>query len=231
MTKRQQIVVVNAKGGCGKTTIAVNLAAYYAESGYKTTLLDYDPQGSASFWLGKRSATLNNIQSIPAYKYSHSVTRSWFLRIEADTERVILDTPAGLELAGCQRLLDKADAILVPVLPSDIDIHAATHFIADLLLIAKQHRSRQRIAVIANRARVNLLSYQKLERFLASLGIPFIATLRDTTLYTHGAEQGLGIHELKTRRKQTDMDAWQAIIEWLDALQQEKHQANDNAAG
>lgn len=219
MSASQRIVILNSKGGCGKTTLATNLAAYYAHQGFKTALLDYDPQGSATFWLSKRPANRGKIQAIPAYKYSHSVTRSWFLRVEPNTERIIVDSPAGLEMSGFQQLLDKADAILIPVLPSDIDIHAASHCIADLLLVAKQHKRRQRIAVIANRVRKNLLVYQKLERFLTSLGIPFVATLRDTTLYVQAADQGLGMHELHSYRNRDDLDSWQQLITWLDQLE------------
>lgn len=219
MSASQRIVILNSKGGCGKTTLATNLAAYYAHQGFKTALLDYDPQGSATFWLSKRPANRGKIQAIPAYKYSHSVTRSWFLRVEPNTERIIVDSPAGLEMSGFQQLLDKADAILIPVLPSDIDIHAASHCIADLLLVAKQHKRRQRIAVIANRVRKNLLVYQKLERFLTSLGIPFVATLRDTTLYVQAADQGLGMHELHSYRNRDDLESWRQLITWLDQLE------------
>lgn len=230
MIKGQRIVILNAKGGSGKTTLAANLAAYYAHRGYKTALLDYDPQGSATFWLSRRPANLPRIQSIPACKYNHSVTRSWFVRVETNTERVIVDSPAGLEMSGFAQLLDKADAILIPVLPSDLDIHAASHCIADLLLVAKQHKRRDRIAVIANRARKNLLIYQKLERFLNSLGIPFVTSLRDTTLYVQAAEQGLGIHELKSYRKEEDLESWRPLIAWLDGLAEESR-SGDGSVG
>jgi chromosome partitioning protein len=219
MAGSQRIVVLNSKGGCGKTTLATNLAACYAQAGFKTALLDYDPQGSATFWLSRRPKDRAPIQSIPAYKYNHSVTRSWFLRVEPNTERVIVDSPAGLEMSGFQQLLDKADAILIPVLPSDIDIHAASHCIADLLLVAKQHKRRQRIAVIANRVRKNLLVYQKLETFLRSLGIPFVTSLRDTTLYVQASDQGLGIHELHSSRRREDLEHWRELMAWLDQLQ------------
>lgn len=219
MKDGQRIVILNSKGGCGKTTLATNLAAYYAQAGRKTALMDYDPQGSATFWLSKRPKDRPAIQSIPAYKYSHSVTRSWFLRVETNTQRTIIDSPAGLEMSGFQQLLDKADAILIPVLPSDIDIHAASHCIADLLLVAKQHKRRQRIAVIANRVRKNLLVYQKLEKFLCSLGIPFVTTLRDTTLYVQATDQGLGIHELHSYRNKEDLEQWRTLINWLDQLE------------
>lgn len=230
MTSSQRIVILNSKGGCGKTTLATNLAAYYAHRGFKTALLDYDPQGSATFWLSKRPATRAKIQAIPAYKYSHSVTRSWFLRVEPNTERIIVDSPAGLEMSGFQQLLDKADAILIPVLPSDIDIHAASHCIADLLLVAKQHKRRQRIAVIANRVRKNLLVYQKLERFLTSLGIPFVTTLRDTTLYVQAADQGLGMHELHSYRNRDDLDSWHQLITWLDNLEKQETRTDGSAS-
>lgn len=231
MSYQQRVVILNAKGGCGKTTIAINLAAYFAQAGFKTALLDYDPQGSALFWLSKRPSARPKIQAIPAYKYSHSVTRSWFLRVEPNTERIVVDSPAGLEMSGFQQLLDKADAILIPVLPSDIDIHAASHCIADLLLVAKQHKRRQRIAVIANRARKNLLVYQKLERFLNSLGIPFVTTLRDTILYIDAADQGLGIHELKSYRTGEDLKNWQTLIDWLNALEQEASRTDGDSQG
>ncbi len=216
MSDPKRVVVLNSKGGSGKTTLATNLAAYYAQQGRKTALIDYDDQGSATFWLSKRASHLPPIQSIPAYKHTHSVTRSWFLRAEPNTQNVVVDSPAGLDLTGFAHMLDKADAILIPVLPSDIDIHAASHCIADLLLVAKQHKRRERIAVVANRVRKNALVYHRLCRFLDSLGIPFITTLRDTTQYVKASDLGLGIHELKSTRTKDDLDAWQPLIDWLD---------------
>lgn len=217
MSDLQQIVVLNSKGGSGKTTVATNLAAYYAQAGFKTALMDYDPQGSSTFWLGKRSNPLPSIQSIPAHKYNHSVTKSWFLRAERDTQRVIVDSPAGLELTAARSMLDDATAILIPVLPSDIDIHAASHCIADLLLLAKQHKRRERIGVIANKVRKNALAFKRLEKFLHSLDIPFVTTLRDTTNYTKAADMGMGIHELKSYRTKEDIENWRTLIEWLDS--------------
>ena len=91
-----------------------------------------------------------------------------------------------------------ADKVIVPVLPSDIDIHAASRCIADLLLVAKIKRAENRIGVIANRVRKNTLMFQSLMRFLEKLDIPVIATIRDSQNYVRAAEQGVGIHEMKS---------------------------------
>ncbi|HAS28601.1 MAG TPA: hypothetical protein DCS56_00375, partial [Alcanivorax sp.] len=52
--RRLVILVANSKGGCGKTTLATNLAAYFAHSGQAVTLLDLDPQQSATQWVRLR---------------------------------------------------------------------------------------------------------------------------------------------------------------------------------
>lgn len=213
----QKIVVFNPKGGSGKTTVSTNLASYYASQRYKTALMDYDPQGSSSFWLKQRSAQCRSIQSINAARAKAGMTRSWQLHLEPGTQRVVVDSPAGANIDDFRRTLNAADAILIPVLPSDIDIHAVTHAIADLLLRAKINRSQKRIAVIANRSRKNTLVYQRLERFLNTLDIPFVTTLRDTQNYVHAAEQGLGLFEMKRSKVEKDLHSWQPLIEWLDA--------------
>ena len=103
----------------------------------------------------------------------------------------------------------------MPVLPSDIDIHAATRLIADLLLVAKVSRRMGRLGVVANRVRENTLSHRRLGRFLDRLSIPTIGELRDSQNYIHAAEQGLGVHELQPSRARKDLRQWQSIIDWL----------------
>ncbi len=210
-----KVVVVNSKGGAGKTTLSTNISSYYAKCGLKTALIDYDSQGSSTFWLNRRCETAPVIQSIAAYKQTTNVTRSWYLRPEADTQRVVIDSPSGLDVAGFRHNFAQADAILIPVLPSTIDIHAVSHFIADMLLIGKVSRSDGRMAVIANRARKNTLIYQQLEKFLNTLGIPFLTTLRDTQNYVKASEQGLGIFEMEGGTIAKDRESWQPLLSWL----------------
>ena len=211
----QRIAVINPKGGSGKTTVATNLASYFAASGKKTALMDYDSQGSSTYWVGQRAAERPMIQVIPAYKHPAGVTRNWFLRVEPNTECLIIDTAAALDFAAFQRTLQEASAIVIPVLPSDVDIHAVANSIGQLLTIAKIDRNDQRIAVVANRARKNTLVYQRLVHFLNTLRIPFITTLRDTHNYINAAGQGLGIFDMPDKKVREDLIAWQPLLDWL----------------
>jgi chromosome partitioning protein len=212
----RKIVLLNPKGGSGKTTIATNLAAYYASQGVPTALTDTDPQGSSSRWLVKRPETNPDIHGIATYKSQPGITRSFALRLPEDVERVIVDTPAAL--AG-HKLIEEtrgADKILVPVLPSDIDIHAATGCIADLLIQAKIERNDNRLAVVANRVKHNTLVFGSLMRFLNSLGIPVAAVLRDSQAYIRSADQGIGIHEMAPSRVRRDLEQWTSLVDWVE---------------
>ena len=167
-----RITVINVKGGCGKTTIATNLASAYAKLGRNTTLIDYDAQGSSMYWLNLRSSEACAINGIAAYPNTRSVTRSWQLKLPLETERVIVDTPAGLKGLDLVDQLNGTHIILIPVLPSSIDTHATADFIRDLYLIAKVKPKRTRLCIVCNRVKSNTLSFRALQRFLDAMGIP-----------------------------------------------------------
>jgi len=211
-----KIVILNPKGGCGKSTLATNIAAGYARRGNPATLMDFDPQGSSMAWLKRRPESAPQIHGIAAYKKSMQATRSWQLRIPGDSVNVIIDSPAGLSHDDLREVTRDSASILVPVLPSSMDIHAASRCIADLLLVAKVNRNEGKLAVVANRTRKNTKAFGKLMRFLDSLGIPIIAVLRDSQNFVHAAEQGLGIHEMQPSRVQPDLDQIDKILGWLD---------------
>lgn len=215
----QRIVVLNPKGGSGKTTIAINLASYFASRQQAPVLMDFDPQGSAVRWVRKRQPTQGRIHVIAAFERDMRTTRSFQLRVPEGTTHVIVDTPAAIEGRQMPELTRDAHKILVPVLPSDIDIHACSRCIRDLLLIAKIRREDDRIGVIANRVRRNTLTYQSLCRFLQTLGIPFVATIRDSQNYVRAAELGMGIHEMKSYLVREDVEQWKPLIEWLSCCE------------
>jgi len=216
MRPLMRIVALNTKGGCGKTTLSTNLAGYYASHGYRTALLDADVQASSLQWLKNRGEKPAAITGIAGAERNGRVTRSFQLRVPPGTERLIIDTPAALDALRLQDLTRDADAILIPVLPSDIDIHAASRCIADLLLVGRIERRAERVAVIANRVKKNTLIYEKLQCFLHGLGIPFVTSFRDTQNYVHASAAGLSIHELDTRKTRNDVQDWEALIKWLE---------------
>lgn len=212
-----RIVVINSKGGCGKTTISTNLASYYASGGTCTALYDYDPQGSTMRWLRSRSSDEPGIYGVAAHQgTTRSTTVSWQMRLPPETERLIIDTPPGLKGVALIDQLRGADCILIPVLPSPIDIFATADFIRDLLLEAKVRQTRTRIGIIANRVKKNTLAFHALERFLRTLSIPVVARLRDSQNYVKASEEGLGIHELKNKPVYVDKMHWRGISDWIE---------------
>jgi len=212
----QRIVVLNPKGGSGKTTIAVNLASHFALRGERPVLMDYDVQGSSSHWVQKRHETQAHVHLISVFERGALATRTFELRFPEGTGRVIIDTPAAVEAQAMPELTRTADKILVPVLPSDFDIYACTRLVQNLLLVAKVKRRDNRLGIIANRVRRNTLSYQALMRFLGTLGIPIVATLRDSQYYVRAATLGLGLEEIKPYDFDEDLAQWQSLFDWLD---------------
>jgi chromosome partitioning protein len=215
----QKIVVLNPKGGCGKTTLATNLASYFALRGPVPTLLDCDPQGFSMSWLEKRSTRRQPIYGIAAYKKVPNATRSWHLRVPNESSHLIIDTPAALENPQVHDLIYNADNILIPVLPSPIDIRFAARFIADLMLVAQIERGNRKLAIIANRTRSNTRSLKQLMRFLTSLRIPLVAILRDSQNYVRAADRGIGVYELPHYKASRDIEDFSAIVGWLDQWQ------------
>ena len=212
----QRIVILNPKGGSGKTTLAINIAGYYAHRGEQPVLMDYDPQGSSTRWVRRRATTLRPIRLITAYERDSRTTRAFQLRLPTDTSRVIIDTPAAIDARDMAELTRAADKILVPVMPSDIDINACARCVSNLLLVAKVKRDDNRLAIVANRVRRNTASFVSLQRFLETLDIPLIATIRDSQNYTRSAELSLSLHEMKSYQVSDDLPQLQQMIDWLD---------------
>lgn len=217
--EQRRILVVNAKGGCGKTTLTTNLAALYASMEVETALVDHDPQGSASQWLKARGESRPAIQGIAPWQHTAdaSTTRSFQMRLAFEARRVVIDTPAALSASDFGRWLGEADRIVIPVLPSAIDIKAGARFIGDLLLDRHYRHKPVPLTVVANRVRRNTLVFQKLERFLISLRIPFVATFRDLQGYVRAAESGDGLFELSRGGDDQEWASFMQLISWVES--------------
>lgn len=208
-----KIVVLNPKGGCGKTTLSTNLASYFALRGPRPTLIDCDPQGYSERWLERRPPGSPGIKGIASEEFERQGNRIWPFRTPKDAGAVIIDTPAALSRRDISELTRDADCMLVPVLPSTFDVQVTTQFIANLLLLTDFDVP---LAVIANRTRRNTKSLAMLMRILDRLETPTIAVLRDSQEYVHAAAQGMGIYEMPHHRVRQDIAQMDLIIDWLD---------------
>jgi len=216
-----RISLINMKGGCGKTTVATSLAAYYASSGIKTCLTDYDPQGSSIGWLKRRSIDRPIIYGIDTHNRNKSTTLSWQLQPPADTEISIIDTPAGIDINSLRRIIERSDTLLIPVMPSQIDIQAAAHFIETLLIRGKVREKGINLGIIANRIHAKTISYKSLERFLSRLDIPLVAKFRSIQAYVQTNDKGLGILESLNKQTLKEQEQWNNLAQWLDNVSDE----------
>jgi len=227
----RKIMLLNAKGGCGKSTMATNLASYYASQGKSVVIADYDPQGSSMEWIEARAQDRPPIIGIAAWREP--------LRVSRSTDYVIMDVPAGSRGTELTSMVRRAQTVVIPVLPSPTDIRACAHFIHDLLLVGRVTRDETRLAVVANRVRestgvqgameqvlgsikipytsLNTQIYQNLERFLTRLKIPFVATLRESNNYLVADARGMGIFDLPSDSAAQDIEQWEPLLKWLES--------------
>ncbi len=204
------IMVLNSKGGSGKSTVATSIASYYATQGKKVVLVDCDPQGSSLDWLEARPSGRSSITGIDGSGGSFRAPRS--------ADYVVFDTPAAVHGRDLANFLRRPQSIIIPVLPSPIDMRAATPFIQKVLDNNRVARKEARVALVANRCRENYNIYHQLDSYLRKVRrAPFISVLRETQNYVRAAERGLGIFELAPYSVRRDMDQWDPIIRWLNS--------------
>jgi chromosome partitioning protein len=204
----RHILVMNPKGGCGKSTVATNLASWYATRGEQVALADFDPQRSSMDWAGLRPADAPPVAAVAAYEEGlRSVPRN------ADV--VVIDAPARAHGRELTELVRRAETVLIPVLPSAIDMRAASNFITELLDVGRVARQQAKIAVIANRIKENTLSFDELDAYLRKLGVPYVATLRDAQNYVRAYGRGLGVFELPHYLAWQDWEQWAPLTDWL----------------
>ncbi len=203
-------MVLNAKGGCGKSTLATNIAVLFAKDGKQVCIADYDPQRSSLDWLAQRPQDLAPISGVAAFEEGlRSVPRA--------TEILVIDAPAGAHGTELNELVRRAETIIVPVLPSSIDMKACAHFMAELLEIGKVARKQARLALIANRVREYTLIYEELDQYLSKLKVPYLGCLREAQNYVRAYGRGMGVLELPEYLAAPDWKQWAPIGEWLDS--------------
>lgn len=210
------ILVINSKGGAGKTTISTNLAGYYASQKSRTAIMDCDPQGSSLHWLKQRPSHVEIIHGANAAPHKASPLSSFKTWVPQDIETLIIDAPAGVKGLMLQDLVRRSNHILIPVAPSPIDIHATADFVKDLFLVGGARNAKTKVAVVANRVRSSSPGYEPLERFLTALRLPFLTKISDSDNYIRAVEKGLGVFEMDEMSTHAERQEFLPIFRWLD---------------
>ena len=208
-------LVINPKGGSGKTTIAINLAACFAAENIPTTLMDYDPQASSLTWLRSRAPDAPTIYAANGAPEKYGRMRSFEMFVPPPTQQLIIDAPAGASGLLLQEMVERSHSVVVPVVPSIIDIRATENFIRDLMSVPRVRNGEARVGIVANKVRVSMPAYQPFLRFLESQQIRLLARLLDSDMYLKAAESGVGIFEMDAGQTAVERRQFTPIVDWV----------------
>jgi chromosome partitioning protein len=204
------VLIVNPKGGVGKSTVATNLAGYFATRGHKTMLGDLDKQQSSRAWLQLRPAGAAPIQS-------WDIDADRIARPPKGVSHIVLDTPAGLHGQLLKDALKMADRVIVPLQASLFDIYATQAFLQKLAEKGVLKGGDERLGVLGMRVDARTRSAEQLHRFVSSLNVPVLGFLRDTQNYVQLAAHGLTLWDVAPSRVDKDLAQWDSVLGWVDA--------------
>ena len=202
------VVVANPKGGVGKSTLATNVAGYFASQGHAVMLGDADRQQSSKLWLGLRPPAARPIAT-------WDVNADLIVKPPKGTTHVVLDTPGGLHGWRFKDVMKLADKVIVPLQPSVFDIFATRAFLDEL--IQSKHATKTQIALVGMRVDARTLAADHLHEFVDKVGAPVVGYLRDTQNYIHLAARGLTLFDVAPGRVAKDLEQWQQLCRWLDS--------------
>ena len=202
------VVIANPKGGVGKSTLATNVAGYFASRGHSVMLGDADRQQSSSLWLGLRPGAARQIAT-------WDVNAEQIGKPPKGTTHVVLDTPGGLHGWRFNDIIKLADKIIVPLQPSVFDIFATRAFLDQLA--QHRHAGKIQVGIVGMRVDSRTIAADKLREFVDGLGLPVLGYLRDTQNYIHLAARGLTLFDVAPGRVGRDLEQWQDMCRWLDS--------------
>ncbi len=204
-----KVLVASSKGGAGKSTLATNLAAHYAVDGKNTVLVDADRQGSALRWSEKRAQHVNLVLGVPGLR------RDWERQVPDDAQRVIIDSAAGIRADEVAPYLDSVSVVVVPVLPSAIDLEATEPFLAELAKMPRIRRGKVAVGIVANRLKPWTNASQLAVEEMKTFPFPLVAELRDTQGYVLANALGKSIFDYHSELVRSHQDDWAKLLRWL----------------
>jgi chromosome partitioning protein len=202
------VVVANPKGGVGKSTLATNIAGWFASRGHKVMLGDADRQQSSRLWLGLRPPGLPSISP-------WELDKDQIARPPKGVTHVVLDTPAGLHDKAFEKVLKVADKVVVPLQPSIFDIYATRAFLDEMAQYRKL--SHLQVGIVGMRVDARTIAAEHLQEFTKTLGLPVLGYLRPTQNYIHLAARGVTLFDVAPSKVERDLEQWQGICRWLDS--------------
>lgn len=205
----RMVLVASSKGGAGKSTVATNLAAAFAIDGKRTVLLDADRQKSASHWCEKRALSASAVLPVDGSR------RGWDKQLPADSQRVVVDAPAGAMADDLTAFLDRADAVLVPVLASTIDLEATVPFLDSLAAHPRVKKGKLPVAIVGNRLKPWTGASQQAVAQLRTWPYPLVAELRDTQAYVLLVALGKSLFDYHSEQIRGHQQDWAPLMKWL----------------
>jgi chromosome partitioning protein len=203
------VLVANPKGGCGKTTLSINLAGYFARQGLRVVLSDLDRQQSSLRWLERRAPELPAI-----YPWNGRSGVDHRLRFAPDW--IVMDGPAGMRGERLKTAIGHVDRVLVPVQASPLDTEVSADFLELLRALKAVRKERARVALVGNRVDRRARATDQLGEFLRETGLPVLTSLRETQLYVRTALEGSTIFDLPRYLARRDRVEWAPLIAWLE---------------
>lgn len=221
MKARKVCALLSQKGGVGKTTVAMQLAAALAASGYQVAVADLDPQESAVRWAASASATAPFAATVAAAGGDFASIEAAVRAAARSADFVVLDCPPSIEHAHTLAALELADGVLIPVVPSPTDLWS-TRAVERLVLATLERRPRLRAALLPNRVQRTSLAADVLE-VLREFTLPVLpVSLSQRNAYAQSAVEGGSVLDLgrsaEAARAEVERLA-EAVIEFLGERQ------------